>query len=877
MSTLAVQESALPRVAVDPTRLRRFATFLGIAAQLALALLVIQQFQLESRTFYTVARLAAVGFVVNAALPLRFRLRFFVALSLGTLGVAFGAHDAVLLTAVGAGLVGICHLPIAARWRALLLAVVGVWLAASRAGVALGPLSIDTIWSPSVWPILGSMFMFRLALYLHAMGTEAKRPTAVEAAAYFFMLPNAVFPLYPVVDFSTFRRTYYDQDALKIYQTGARWVARGLVQLLMYRYVYYHLVRDPAEVRTLGDLLTFLLATFGLYLRVSGQFHLIVGLLHLFGFRLPETHKLYFLSSSFTDFWRRINIYWKDFMMKLVYYPSFFRLRRFGPRVALGGATAIVFFATWLLHSYQWFWLRGGFPVTAPDVLFWGILGGLVLWTALREAARGRDRAQGAKTWNLALAAKTVGVFWAICVLWSLWSAESVAGWVQIWTAAANVDARGLLLLGVAVGGHLALAGRNWTAPTLGAKRVPWWREPAVLTSAMLLAVLAAGRTSLYAATAPRTAAVVASLRQSTLNKRDQSLRHRGYYEKLDNVDRFSTQVWQTMAKTPASFRPLALTPAWRIRNDLLAADLRPSTHIEFYGRPFTTNSFGMRDREYPLAKPAGTWRMAFFGPSHVMGAGVGDGEQFESVLESRMNAELATNGAAGGGYAHFEVLNFGAIAYSLLQQDAMLLDRGVGFRPDVVVVTLYSQVPRTTVDHLSGVLWSGRPIPDDTLRTLLARAGVADPGRTGAPVPGQFLRKALGAVGVPTRMPWSEGQLLLRRHSPEITAYVIRKLARDITAAGAVPVLLALDQVEPEGTDRDVVNPLLDEARHAGFLVLDLFDVYDGKDPTSLRVADWDNHPNVAGHRLIADRLFDEIRRHADALRIGRAGLATR
>ena len=48
------------------------------------------------------------------------------------------------------------------------------------------------------------------------------------------------------------------------------------------------------------------------------------------------------------------------------------------------------------------------FPVqmivcAAPDILFWGILGALVLWTALREAARGRDRAQGAKRWNLAL------------------------------------------------------------------------------------------------------------------------------------------------------------------------------------------------------------------------------------------------------------------------------------------------------------------------------------------------------------------------------------------------------------------------------------------------------------------------------------------
>ena len=102
---------------------------------------------------------------------------------------------------------------------------------------------------------------------------------------------------------------------------------------------------------------------------------IIVGVLHLYGFALPETHKLFFLSSSFTDFWRRINIYWKDFMMKLVYYPSFFRLRRWGGTVALVGSTIVVFAVTWLLHSYQWFWILGTFPLTIPDILFWGILG----------------------------------------------------------------------------------------------------------------------------------------------------------------------------------------------------------------------------------------------------------------------------------------------------------------------------------------------------------------------------------------------------------------------------------------------------------------------------------------------------------------------
>ena len=181
------------------------------------------------------------------------------------------------------------------------------------------------------------------------------------------MLPNVCFPLFPVVDYQTFRRTYYDRDAHAIHEQGLRWIARGLVHLLLYRFVYHNVLNDPADVATLGDLVQFMLGTFLLYLRVSGQFHLIVGMLHLFGFRLPETHQPYFLARSFTDFWRRINIYWKDFMVKLVFYPTVLpAASSVGPTMRAGRCRRRWCSSlTWVLHSYQWFWLRGGFPIDA--------------------------------------------------------------------------------------------------------------------------------------------------------------------------------------------------------------------------------------------------------------------------------------------------------------------------------------------------------------------------------------------------------------------------------------------------------------------------------------------------------------------------------
>src|SRR5215470_8920855 len=144
-------------------------------------------------------------------------------------------------------------------------------------------------------------------------------------------------------------------------------------------------------------------------------------MLHLFGFNLSPTHHLYCLSSSFTDFWRRINIYWKDFMMKIFYYPLFFKLRRYGDIPAIAVATMVVFILTWTLHSYQWFWIRGDFPITWQDGLFWMTLGLLVVVSAIREFKRGRDRTLGSanETWQrkVARGLRSVAVFFAICCL----------------------------------------------------------------------------------------------------------------------------------------------------------------------------------------------------------------------------------------------------------------------------------------------------------------------------------------------------------------------------------------------------------------------------------------------------------------------------
>ena len=831
-----------------------------VCVELALVLLVAWRYQLESRTFFYILVLAFAGFVIHALLPLAHRLGFFVALSLASILVAFGAVDGGWLILLGLVLIGICHLPLRLPLRVVLLALTGGVFVLFRTEIIHGP------WSVAIWPILGSMFMFRLALYLYALEHDEKRATPTRTLAYFFMLPNACFPLFPVVDYLSFRRNYYDRDATPIYETGVKWIVRGLIQLLLYRYVYVFLAGNATELHTLGELVQFLLATFLLYLRVSGQFHLICGVLYLFGFRLPETHHLYYLASSFTDFWRRINIYWKDFMMKLVYYPSFFRLKRYGPTLALVAATLIVFVSTWLLHSYQWFWLRGSFPLVAQDALFWGFLGVLVVVGSLREMKRSRPRKLGAAParWSFSLAWRTVATFCALCVLWSLWSAESLMTWLLMWGAAANTSAHELLVLaGITIAG-LAIAGRPWQNLDAGkAAAAPSFGWVNLTPLLGLLALLALSARDTYAPIAPRLASTIAALQRSTLNARDAALQQKGYYENLDNQSRMSAQLWDVTAQKPAHWTSLGAAGAYHVRDDFLRGELRPSVSVVFNDQILTTNAWGMRDRERTLAKPPGIYRIALLGPSYVMGSGVADTDTISRLLEQRLNEP----GTATAGQK-VEVLNFGVAAYALTQQLAALKDHVLRFQPDAVIFVDSANLGEPVVQHLLNTIAFHQASNFSRLNEALARSGATALGRDGVAVPFDAGRSVVELFGFKTRMPWAEAEQRLRRSANGTVRATLEEMTAIVREHGAVPVFLALNTVS-EPPQHPI--PALRDAAEAGMIVFDLFDIWRGRNFDALRVAAWDNHPNAAGNQLISERLCKLIHQHAPEL-----GLAT-
>lgn len=812
--------------------------------QLALAMLVVHLYDIEGDTFRKVMYLVAGGFVVNLLLPLAWRLRFFVGLSLAGIFVVFGLSDGAWMLGLGLVLIAACHLPVSFTARIVVVLALGAGFAVLRAGVFATP------WTGAIWPILGSMFMFRLALYLRALKTAPAERGVAGTLAYFFMLPNLAFPLFPVVDYQTFHRTNYDKDEAGIYRTGMIWIARGLLHLVLYRLVYYNFMNDPLDVENLGDLAQFMLSTFLLYLRVSGQFHLITGLLHLFGFRLPETHKLYYLAHNFTELWRRINIYWTDFMQKTVFYPVYFKIKHLKPAWALGLSTAAVFFVTWLLHSYQWFWLRGGFPMTPQDTLFWGLLGAFVIFGVLRELKKGKTKPQKGG-WHMKLGLHAGFTFLVFCFLWSLWSVESITQWVFMLGAATVFDWGGVALILLAFLVVAAFGGRDWEAsrpknPEDGHFLLrPWVRAT---TTLLFLIVIAQ---PLVQAMAPgNVGSIVAGLRSTGLNARDAALQHRGYYEQLDVRGQLNSRVQDQLGGARHDWHDPASVGILHERNDLMERDLKPSISVDWNGLRFSTNSYGLRDREYALEKPAGTVRIALLGPSHVMGNGVADGETFEQVLEDRLNREAPAG-------RRYEILNFGVDGFTLPQQLAMLEERAWRFSPDLVLVTQYHRSTVMTERYLIKILNKGIEVPPGPLADQMTAAGLLPHADGNLPIPFESWRAAARSLGLKPRMPRDEAAARAHRIASAVNDTAIDGIAASARAHGTPVIALGLNVVIDDAPDQ---VPNAAAFASAGIPMLDMFDVFPEAERPALRVAPWDDHPNAAGHRLISERLYREL-----------------
>jgi len=813
-----------------------------IFVQVALIAVIVWSFHLESSSLRRIVYLAAGGFLVNHLMPRQYRLAFFALFSLAITywvvggsashaitDVALAVPRTAALLLLGGTMIALCRLRIGFWKRVGLLLVVGSLAALFRAGIwPSGNLA-------GIWPIFAGMFMFRVMIYLYDVSTSPKPPSISQSFSYFFLIPNVSVLLFPLIDFRTFCSKYYDEEALVIYQRGVKWMTRGLIHLLLYRLIDRQWGLTIADVANGTDLIRYVISNSFLYLKVSGIFHFCIGLLLLFGFNLPETNHRYFLASSFTDYWRRVNTYWRMFIMKVFYYPAFFRLKKLGQLPALILATLWCFAVTWALHLYQTWWLTGTAAFSVPDILFWTILAFLVLANSIWELKKGRLRKLTTSRFSardaFGLVARTMGTFALISLLWSLWSAPNLGQWVfALSLADIHTLAWGSVALGV-----VAIATVLFEAPSLfrvksaavgasgTAKAQPaFWREWSG-TFASLVILCGLGY-FLQHTSQDRFESFRRALMQSEMVPRDRFARQgRGYYEGLTEINWANRQLWETLRREEFPFMPQHQVKDYRW-NELL-----PNLRGIFGEVDFQTNRWGMHDKDYELQKPVGTRRIAVLGSSNVEGFGVLAEEGFESLIETRLAGENAKDG-------RFQLLNFAIGGCGPLGQSTVMEKSVVKFSPDVVLL----------VTHMKDLSWMNRD----------ARGGA----REKVPDNYEFIQQVLLKTEVDENLTEKTASQRLRPYEGQMLEFAFQQIVQRSHAINALPVCAVIPLAIELPLPKAQVAEVLARAKAAGFIVLDLTEVFDGKAPKQLKLPDSGGHWNSKAHALIAARLYDQL-----------------
>lgn len=254
----------------------------------------------------------------------------------------------------------------------------------------------------------------------------------------------------------------------------------------------------------------------------------------------------------------------------------------------------------------------------------------------------------------------------------------------------------------------------------------------------------------------------------------------------------------------------------------------RPNRRLRLMDVTVETNSDGLRDREYPVAR-TGARRIVFLGDSLTFGWGVEKRETFEQRLEEALSAVHPT-----------EVLNFGAGNYNTEQQVALFMEKGLKYRPDGVVVFYFINDAEPT-PHRSSWAFLGR----SRLVTLLWSRGKALASRSSAARSWRAYYAGLYREGQPG---WEATKRAFLR---------LRDVCRERSIRLQVVFLPELHD-PARYPFREEHRKVAEFLGRNGVESLDLAPSFASiAAPRRLWVAPDDAHPNAAAHALIAKHLI--------------------
>ncbi len=253
--------------------------------------------------------------------------------------------------------------------------------------------------------------------------------------------------------------------------------------------------------------------------------------------------------------------------------------------------------------------------------------------------------------------------------------------------------------------------------------------------------------------------------------------------------------------------------------------EFKPNLDTYFHLVPFETNSRGLRDREYALAKPRRSFRVAVVGDSFTVPAGIRIEDAYHSLLE-RWGNERSPDGV-------HEYVNFAVGGYSLRQYAAVLEHQAPGYDPDAILLGYCPENDHLVTPARLFRNWTPGP-PARAFFSSLVLTGLT-----------QILGPRRAARGL----------------EPAEVAYLDEMFGKVATLASArsIPVVVVYLVTGPDDPGAARVEGIV-EAH--GLHFVDTSPAFARARPKEFAVHALDGHPNASAHEIYARVIDDYLTR---------------
>lgn len=305
-----------------------------------------------------------------------------------------------------------------------------------------------------------------------------------------------------------------------------------------------------------------------------------------------------------------------------------------------------------------------------------------------------------------------------------------------------------------------------------------------------------------------------------------------GYYETL---------MAPSSSAGPNKFPPVALLTQSKLERTRIPGDqlfeadpfliYKPKPNLDLANTSegdVKTNAYGFFDRPWPLAKPPGTRRIVVFGDSVIRGTGVTYDQRFESLLQNKLNT---------GSGQHYEILNLAVGGYMLTQMFGMAMEKAPPFHPDVYVIAVTDRTANPIwAKYLAKLVLDGQDLRYGVLRKIVAEAGVT--------------KKDSAATAQQKLAPYRESAM--RAIFLDLKAHAEQNSAR--------LVVFFVPSLQEEAVIDASFQPVRESLQGTGIPMVDASHTFSNYDHDQFRLDWFDQHPNVAGHRMIAENLYNKL-----------------